>query len=680
MENKIQKVSENEINDFISICERNSLPPEPGSRFVCMCKLDKEIQKCRGAYTETVRQDWLNILYTCLAAPDCYFSGQFQHNVSKKTQKRIEDFMYKRHSLICSLNQERTNERAMYTYIQCVRTYYDNAKRFSSPKENANPYAVDLRESIFRALQIRMADNPSLQKFEKAYQSKLRQIFEDDKRLLNAPVFFLFLPYYVFFELAKCEKLIPENTNAFSCIQLGGDKPRWSIRNAPFIRKEIDPDQITSLYQLVENALCQALQKQEYGSIGRDLWLTNYEIQNNSPNSSRYSDEWIQQTMVGDAIDFSAPFWQYDAWSAILCNAFSEQEIDQNELELDIHKLFSLEFRGSRQSTKGQSDILQKYKNYTVCLRKCQFDLSELLRALCRVYSLLCHGEGHEEIQRLCIGAQRLTGFLIACGKIRIENIDASPKYQQLLLVREGYPYGAFEQKDTASSNDIDRYLCCPSRILFSAVFARWNLTHLKRPKRYILSDGIPYSESLKKISDALYHALCSEKAVLRDILIWGGVKVVLDNDYICSLKEAIHIWSVWHPREAKVYSGLEQYLRSSPDLLDKIAEGPVELSSNAVELDLSDYEFDEQMTSKLLKLKKWIFYGLGLVNREFEEPEYLSDFRYVMLLYYAFRALRDRMCTQAYDICSKVLDTHSGPPLMFMSNGIDVMLETDKL
>jgi len=581
-------------------------------------------------------------------------------------------FIKKRHLFIEAVKYERTNERAMYTYLDSVRTYYERARTYNLKKVVENPYAAGLRNSVWQALLKRMQENPARRDIEQKYQSTLRKVFVDDKKYLSAPIFFLFLPYYLFFELAKCEGLIktPEKVNAFSCVTLGKDKPRWSIRSAPFVEGDVDPNQVSSLYQLVETALCEELQRQGYDSVGRELWLTHYEFQADTLDSVRYSEEQKQQEIIEDAIDFSVPFWQFRTWGNLFANAFfqcdspeTERNL-QDDLEFDIHKLLGLEFRGSNQADNGKEVILEKYEKYTVCLRKQEFRLSLLLKALCDVYSL--HYFGDTDDANLCAEVELLTGFLIVYDRMPLISIDAAAENQRLSIIWEGHPYSAFEPKSTDSFSTLERLLCCPSRILFNATFMRWNKFSLEKPMRYILTDTIPYSRSMEKFSDTLYRALCSEKALLQDISVWGGVRVLLDDDYICSLTEAFHVWSIWHSNEAEEYRKLEQELRKDANIINKIAEGPEVLPSTTVELDLSDYEFEQQLSDELIESKGWILKQLGALGRSFGKPETLNDFRYVMILFVVFRTLRDRMCQQAYDIYLKITDNHLGPPLMF--------------
>lgn len=654
---------------FEELCKKNEVSPHPTNRFLCMNQLDQGIQKHCGAYTEDVRRDTLDIMYTCLCAPNFYFGKQ--QEPSRKENKRIVKYIGKHDDFMHIWESERICESAMCAYIDGVRKYYARKQNFSSKREEKNPYADGLRKSLALALQDRVKEIPRLENVVEKYQKTLHKIFSDEQESLNNPIFFLFLPYYVFFELAKCEGIIQENSSVFSFIQLAENKLNWSIRSNPFRGEEIDPEQVISLYKMVERILCQELQEQEYSSVGRDLWLTGYDY----PDSDQCTDAKIKEKLIADAIDFSVPFLLYSKWADMFINGFSNCKIDRDKLEMDICKLLSLELRCSKQAHRGQAEILQEYKKYEVCLRKHRFVLSELLSALCLVYSLNSINEKQKSTNNLCSAIELLTGFLITYGRADIATIDAPVEDQRLYLIQEGFPYMKSIQT-SGSSDGINYYLRCPSRILFVAAYMHWYMGWLEKPRRYILIDTIPYSASLEKISNALYHALCSEKELLRDISVWGGVEVSLDDDYVRSMNEAFHVWSLWHSNEAKIYKELEQYLKTSPDILNKIAEGLKETSSNFVELDLSDYGFDEENTQELLNAKKSLLCNLGPLKDKFGDPEYLSDFRYTMILYRIFQALRDQMYVKAYNICTKIWDSRFSPPLMFRTEAFDAMLE----
>lgn len=316
----MNSIFKKELHDFNLLCEKYFPGTKPISRYMCMDQLDAAIQKKRGAYTEDMTRDWMSILYVCLAAPDCYF---FE---TSRPKKKIIKFIQSQHSFAEALEQERTDERAMYTCIDSVRDFYRNAKSYAARFNSACPPTFkDLKESVYQALKDQIKENPKLRDFEKNYLSTLNRVFLENCKYLKSPIFFLFLPYYLFFELAKCEGLIkgdPDTVNAFGCVSLGDDKPRWSIRNPPFTEGKVDPKQVSSLYQLVESALCEELQKQDHYSVGQELWQTNYESQLDTPNSCCYTEENKQQILARDAIAFSVPFWQYGAWGSIFTNAF----------------------------------------------------------------------------------------------------------------------------------------------------------------------------------------------------------------------------------------------------------------------------------------------------------------------------------------------------------------------
>lgn len=553
------------ITAFRGLC-RKCLGVNPGNRFICMSLLAEAIQQKRGAYTEESRTDWLSILYACLAAPD----GYFLENPARLEEKRIRKYRRKHESLLRMWKQERTNERAMYTYIDCVRAYWAKAKTRGVQRTKNNPYARNLWESVYRGLEKRIEKNPRLQEYDCKYQETLKRIFNENQHYLNNPVFFLFLPYYVFFELAKCEGLIREKDDAFSIIQLGKEQISWSIRNAPIkpSSAEIHFNQVCSLYDLVEEALCQSLQEQNYQSIGRHMWTTNCECRQQLFSAGNETEDAINRAVIADAIDFSVPFWKYEIWASHFAYEFKgdeeeekeKKELSKDALAMDIHKLLSFAFRPAGQAQMEREKILEKYKGYETYLRKHIFKLSELLDALCTVYNLRFFDSEKPFNQELQNAVEQLTGFLIACDRLPLSAIDAPTSAQWLTLIKSGYYYyDAFEIRSSDYDDNIDRYLKNPNRILFCAVLMQLNMLFERVPKRYLLTDTGAYS--LKKLSNSLYTALCSKQAILRDLLIWGGINVCLDRDHVNSMREAFHVWSVWHRNESLKYQGLMKYL-----------------------------------------------------------------------------------------------------------------------
>lgn len=78
-------------------------------------------------------------------------------------------------------------------------------------------------------------ENSYLEKNRAKYEKTLNEIFGDNGSYLYHPVFFLLLPIYVFYELAKCEGLVTnQDVNVFSFLQLNQNDLNWTVRNAPF--------------------------------------------------------------------------------------------------------------------------------------------------------------------------------------------------------------------------------------------------------------------------------------------------------------------------------------------------------------------------------------------------------------------------------------------------------------
>lgn len=70
---KFNSSNKTAIDEFNELCEKALDSPRPANRFECMDLLEEAVRKKKGAYTEANRQDWMQILYACLAAPNSYF-------------------------------------------------------------------------------------------------------------------------------------------------------------------------------------------------------------------------------------------------------------------------------------------------------------------------------------------------------------------------------------------------------------------------------------------------------------------------------------------------------------------------------------------------------------------------------------------------------------------------------
>ena len=136
---QLSKIERESIATFRKLCFKCGLKGNPSNRFVCMNLLTKAIREKKGAYTEEYREDWLSILYACLAAPD----GYFLENPTRLEKKRIRKYETKRLDLLEKLKRERINERSMYTYIDCVRDYWAKVKTRGVQRTKNNPYAND---------------------------------------------------------------------------------------------------------------------------------------------------------------------------------------------------------------------------------------------------------------------------------------------------------------------------------------------------------------------------------------------------------------------------------------------------------------------------------------------------------------------------------------------------------
>lgn len=149
---------------------------------------------------------------------------------------------------------------------------------------------------------------------------------------------------------------------------------------------------------------------------------------------------------------------------------------------------------------------------------------------------------------------------------------------------------------------------------------------------------------------------LCSEKEVLHDMTYWGGIKIRLDKKYTHTLRDAFHVWSVWNIDATAQFDRLCQYVKKDSEHLSTELFNFHPFSAEAVKVDLSTFEFDTGKSDVLADCKQQLFNSTPELKNIFGLPKNLDDFRYACILYFLFQALRDRMCRQAFVLCTKLL------------------------
>lgn len=133
-----------------------------------------------------------------------------------------------------------------------------------------------MKDGLKQALEKWVTKNPQLGKIKKVYQHKLDLIFQRNHACFNYPLFFLFLPYYVFWNLVLSEDDYGD-VEAFSNFLLSQTELSWSVRNSPIkIYTAGDLKRLQKLYDLIEKTLCEVLQSKNYCCIGKTSWLTSY--------------------------------------------------------------------------------------------------------------------------------------------------------------------------------------------------------------------------------------------------------------------------------------------------------------------------------------------------------------------------------------------------------------------
>lgn len=660
-----------EVEEFQNICRQRLNSGDAANRYCCIRALASAIQKKSGAYTEDDRRDWLTILYACLAAPDCYFT---QYPTKLQQKKKVKSFQVDHLLLREKLDVEMTKSSGMYSYIDSLRDYlripdYKIAETASSDKI---PLAEKLHKKLSKALKCRAKKYPEYVKYE--YEKVLDQILVKEQGRLNHPVFFLFLPFYVFIELAKCENAIgSDQTNPASIPQLNSETLNWSIRSSPFTLYHTDSiKKLMELYGLIEQALCEVLTKENIHTIGKTVWKASCEYsgisindffqrQASSPSNECKSAEDIYKSsdahsgkvtlpinMEDDdsdacyaeenALFFSVPLWKYNIWALCFSRVFHLVLCD---IKQDIHRLFSLSFRiSSPKSTREKNLIYEKYKGCEMHSSKRTFCLSDLLTALCTIYnSEYFTAEDPFQNPELQASISLLSNFMAALTYWDEIEQQGWPE-RWIKLLRFGYP----NDRDVFLFDNYDELLMNPSRILVQTLFLRalankWsgNIYEDGELQEYFCDtvyrgDYENYDTFMQMIRDALDRCLTSSKEIFRDIAFWGGIKIVEGHHkFIDGLRK----WSFWHEAESKMYIQIAQYIAKKPSCLDDFLQ-QIELTGSKpteLTLDSIDY-FDTTDRLKEGKLEKYklqvltslpnqiweIFETFG--NKKSEKPE----------------------------------------------------------
>lgn len=127
-----------------------------------------------------------------------------------------------------------------------------------------------MKAGLEQALQEWTAENPWAARIERVYQERLTLIFQKRQDRLNNPVFFLFLPYYVFWALVQEDEDDGNESRAFSLFMLHQPSLKWSVRSTPFkIYNASDLEHVQELYDLIEETLGEVLLEQKYNCVGK---------------------------------------------------------------------------------------------------------------------------------------------------------------------------------------------------------------------------------------------------------------------------------------------------------------------------------------------------------------------------------------------------------------------------
>lgn len=627
------------------------------NRFECVSRVSQAVSKKKGGYTESERLTWLSILYACMKAPNCWFENDIE-KLSQKGWKESRKFEKKLTAFRDTVIQERTRNRFMYMYLSCVRDFLNKTGSIPRKKVKGNETASKLQAGLQKALEARIAQRSEQKGIKSEYEKVLKNVFQDWQSRLNHPIFFLFLPYNLFFQLGQCEGLIPDaETGAFSVPQLAPDNCNWSIRNSPLkVYSEKEYDQANELYDLIEASLCETIQKDNYYSIGKHFLkiACRYWNDYSGPECGKYRKKDIEDLSTEYASFFCVPLWSYDVWLECLCGQYG---LEINAMIKDVNQFFSLVSRPpSKRAEKAADLIRQKYDRYQREIKGKNFRLAELLSAFCDIYNLR-HFDTVSPFKSEALrnSVNLLMDFLVRLGKYPAEALDCAIDEKWLWLLSFGYPV----IKGNASAvcfDDVTSGLANPSRIFFRAILMRSRTKEATIPGRYGLSTFYPYSDSLKLLSSNLYRSLCSEKLILRDLVYWGGIKVILEKKYMHDLGGAFHIWSNWHREEATAFGELFQYIDENSENLIEAVSRIEPFAEYHVILDLSSLDFNNEKSEGLTAQKEEWFSAIPKLKRIFGLSKNLDDFRYALILYFLFRSFRAYMCRETFKLSTTLL------------------------
>ena len=649
------------VEHFHELCKKMPTPIEPTNRFICVEQLQNTISAKKGAYSNENRRDWFRILYTCLAAPDCYFTGY----PIQGDKKRVSKFEKKLRRLQEHLKLEKRYDSSIVTYFDCVRECMESTDSYLLSEKVDHPLAQQLIRRLSKALEHRKKKFSVLQNID--YKKELDYFFLTHQKLLDQPAVLCFMPYLVFFQLAKCEQKIGKNISATSVPNINKDDFSWNIRNSPFESNgQKNIDQLVSLYDLVESAIIKAIHKTETALSDEDA-KENTEKKDPNPVFLPHFSEIGE--LLGNELgtDYNwaeslsslfVPLWDYGVWVTHFCRVFS---VKNETFSKDLFRLFSLTFRTPSPKNKAsQKSILEKYADKTMRSRENIFILSDLMTALCTIYNLrcFCTKEPFKETD-LQNAINQLTNFLAATKQIRSYiNDSAGIRWLTLISYGSGIP--------TEYSGDNPRcYFVNPSKVIMHKCLMRFIAIeadgyYLKKPRYFEALYPRQYDFVIHTIRKRIQHSICSTKEILRDIAMWGNIEIYETDDF--NLADAIQMWNFWHKGDSELYQDLKKQISKHPEKLVGLTVSYKKPDWNPVKLHLDDDGVFMRITlskkkNKLEEQKKLV---LDYLAETFSvipcQLEDLSDFRYVQLLFIIFRALREHMCHQIYASCLKFL------------------------
>ena len=320
--------------------QKNSRCPDmtPTDRFMCISCLSSIIRSKKGAYTEQERQDWLRVILVCIYENDDFFPKYFDLNGDPPllwSGQAMHEYFDQ------YFNYQRAQYSGLYPYLSCAKSCYHSSNSTSCQRQNNEFIAAVLKEFQLKLRQ-RVIDLGRKEEAEQLYEDFFA-VFQQDTHWFSNPVLFLFLPYFLFLSLAKCEGFFPQEAQEitpFSVINLDDKSMCWFIRGTYLnIQNQSDYLRSLELYELITDILYNQVRRFHIHTIGLALQQAEivYRVYKESLNVCQ------TKKSVSSAFCFTVPVWCFEMWERQLFPLTSK--LNNSVFSQQMNHIFSLLYR-----------------------------------------------------------------------------------------------------------------------------------------------------------------------------------------------------------------------------------------------------------------------------------------------------------------------------------------------